>query len=78
MVPLRTTDTGTIAPGPQTFCSCAGGIIAGLNVEVTSGTIYSVCAGSPFPTVATATALPDSTPAALAIDQNPACQTPAP
>jgi len=78
MVPLRTTDTGTIAPGPQTFCSCAGDVIAGLNVEATSGTIYSVCAGSPFPTVATATALPDSTPAALAIDQNPACQTPAP
>ncbi|KAL8758247.1 MAG: hypothetical protein Q9184_003986 [Pyrenodesmia sp. 2 TL-2023] len=51
---VETTMTGTIAPGPQTYCTC-GSVIAGINTETSGNLVYSVCAGDPYPTVATST-----------------------
>ena len=49
----RTTiTTGTIATGPNTYCTC-GPVMAGINTETKSGTVYGVCAGTPYPTITT-------------------------
>ncbi|KAI4207060.1 MAG: hypothetical protein LQ346_000778 [Caloplaca aetnensis] len=50
----RTTIMGTIAGGPQTYCT-GGSIMAGINTETSGNLVYSVCAGDPYPTVATST-----------------------
>ncbi|KAL8688510.1 MAG: hypothetical protein Q9218_005599 [Villophora microphyllina] len=50
----RTTLGGTIAAGPQTYCTC-GSIIAGINTVTSGSVVASVCAGSPYPTVASST-----------------------
>lgn len=58
----RTTLTGTIASGPQTYCQC-GPVIAGINTETSGSLVYSVCAGAPYPTIATSTvAAPPASP----------------
>ncbi|KAL8707434.1 MAG: hypothetical protein Q9225_007756, partial [Loekoesia sp. 1 TL-2023] len=51
---VKTTDKGTIAPGPQTYCQC-GKVIAGINYKTVGSLVYDVCAGNPHPTVATST-----------------------
>ncbi|KAL9612940.1 MAG: hypothetical protein Q9167_002469 [Letrouitia subvulpina] len=59
---VTTTATGTIAPGPATYCTC-GETMAGINtVTGAGGTAYSVCAlgGDNAPTVGTITPGPKS------------------
>ncbi|KAL8735678.1 MAG: hypothetical protein Q9166_000847 [cf. Caloplaca sp. 2 TL-2023] len=58
---VQTTVTGTIAPGPQTYCTC-GPVIAGINTQTSDGMVYSVCAGDPYPTIASSK-LPEPTEA---------------
>lgn len=55
-----TTETGTIAPGPQTYCTC-GPVIAGINTQTSDGMVYSICAGDPFPTIASSSLPPAQT-----------------
>lgn len=50
----RTTIVGTIAGGPQTYCTC-GSIMAGINTEAWGSLVYKVYAGDPPSTVATRT-----------------------
>ncbi|KAL8721425.1 MAG: hypothetical protein Q9225_001900 [Loekoesia sp. 1 TL-2023] len=57
-----TTMAGTIAPGPQTYCSC-GEVIAGINTKTSDGMVYSICAGDPGPTVASSSLPPAKTTA---------------
>ncbi|KAI4204251.1 MAG: hypothetical protein LQ350_001231 [Teloschistes chrysophthalmus] len=57
-----TTNAGTIAPGPQTYCSC-GPVIAGINTKTSDNTVYSICAGDPYPTIASSTIEPVKTTA---------------
>ncbi|KAL8779190.1 MAG: hypothetical protein Q9194_001571 [Teloschistes cf. exilis] len=57
-----TTNAGSIAPGPQTYCSC-GPVIAGINTKTSDNTVYSICAGDPFPTIASSTIDPVKTTA---------------
>lgn len=58
----RTTITGTIAGGPHTYCEC-GSVMAGINTETSGSLVYSVCAGAPYPTIATSTiAAPPAAP----------------
>ncbi|KAL8707115.1 MAG: hypothetical protein Q9220_007800, partial [cf. Caloplaca sp. 1 TL-2023] len=55
-----TTLTGSIAPGPNTYCTC-GSIIAGINTQTSDGVVYTICAGDPQPTVASSTLPPPET-----------------
>ncbi|KAL8836757.1 MAG: hypothetical protein Q9170_002786 [Blastenia crenularia] len=57
-----TTETGTIAPGPQTYCTC-GPVIAGINTQTSDGMVYSICAGDPYPTIASSSLPPAKTTA---------------
>ncbi|KAL8707382.1 MAG: hypothetical protein Q9220_007574 [cf. Caloplaca sp. 1 TL-2023] len=45
----------TVALGPQTHCTCANHIMAGLNVKTSESTVYTMCAAEPYPTVASHT-----------------------
>ena len=57
----RTTIDGSIALGPQAYCSC-GPVVAGINTQTSDGVVYSICAGEPFPTIASSTpTLPEPT-----------------
>ncbi|KAL8947966.1 MAG: hypothetical protein Q9222_005804 [Ikaeria aurantiellina] len=59
---VKTTMGGTIAPGPQTYCTC-GHVIAGINTKSHDSTVYSICAGEPYPTIDSHTIdPPDPTP----------------
>ncbi|KAL8917004.1 MAG: hypothetical protein Q9208_008222 [Pyrenodesmia sp. 3 TL-2023] len=75
---VQTTITGTIAGGPQTYCQCDS-VIAGINTETSGSLVYSVCAGAPYPTVATSTlAAPPAAPTCDCnengcTDSSPAC-----
>ncbi|KAL8759911.1 MAG: hypothetical protein Q9184_003471 [Pyrenodesmia sp. 2 TL-2023] len=66
----RTTLTGTIAGGPQTYCTC-GSVIAGINTETSGSLVYSVCAGDPYPTVATSTIEAPPPAQTLTVDLGP-------
>lgn len=79
----RTTNAGTIAPGPQTYCSC-GPVIAGINTKTSDNTVYSICAGDPYPTIASSTIEPVKTTApekpkpseAIIVYREDSCQYP--
>lgn len=50
----RATLTGRLTL-TQTFCTCGDDIIAGINTQTHDLTVYSVCAGTPYPTIASHT-----------------------
>ncbi|KAL8861829.1 MAG: hypothetical protein Q9178_001698 [Gyalolechia marmorata] len=71
---VQTTIDDSIAPGPQTYCSC-GPVVAGINTQTSEGVVYSICAGEPFPTVASST-LPPPEPTTEPPSEEPPLEEP--
>ena len=69
--PSRTTISGTA----DSYCACSGSIIAGINTVTSAGKVLEVCAGTPFPVVATLSTSSKPATSAAEPSVNPAIPT---